>query len=111
MGIPVVLVRDTFDERYQFIDRFLPLLYPDDLDNLDWNNIKTEIPKQVKTNLMGLCRDMLGVAEKRWIMKDLYSTRPRLYDFKGEEEVAVRNLPMNKDDSFDYCIWGVCMTN
>lgn len=111
MGIPVVLVRDTFDERYQFIDRFLPLLYPDDLDNLDWNNIKTEIPKQVKTNLMGLCRDMLGVAEKRWIMKDLYSTRPRLYDFTGEEEVAVRNLPMNKDDSFDYCIWGVCMPN
>ena len=111
MGIPVVLVRNTFDERYQFIDRFLPLLYPKDLDEMDWPNIKSEIPEHVKMNLIGLCRDMLGVAERRWAMKSIYAIQHRQYNFASDEEVAVRNLPMNIDDTFDYCIWGVCMPN
>ena len=48
MGIPVVLVRDAFDERYQFIDRFLPLYAPQDLDGLDWEQVSSHIPETIK---------------------------------------------------------------
>ena len=111
MGIPVVLVRDTFDERYQFIDRFLPFYYPENLDRIDWRNVKTEIPNEVKETLIGICKNMLGFATFRMKLKDIYSKKKQDICFVGEEEIVVNKLPMNKDERFDYCIWGVCMPN
>lgn len=111
MGIPVVLVRDTFDERYQFIDRFLPLHYPDDLDGLDWNHITSEIPELVKEKLANLCQNMLGLVSGRKALSDIYSVKLKEIDFAGDEEIAAKKLPMKSEDRFDYCIWGVCMPN
>lgn len=111
MGIPVVLVRETFDERYQFIDRFLPLYYPEELDLLDWENVKTNIPDGVKEKLIGICQNMLSLATFRKELGDIYSNKIQDVSFSSDEEVAVSKLPMNTDDSFDYCIWGVCMPN
>lgn len=111
MGIPVVLVRDTFDERYQFIDRFLPLYHPEDLKGLDWDNIKTSIPEIIKEKLTALCKNMLDMVTLRKEVADIYSKKIQTIDFAGDEEIAADKLPMNSDDRFDYCIWGVCMPN
>ena len=37
LGIPVVLVRNYFDERYAWIDKLLPLYTPDRFGEIDWN--------------------------------------------------------------------------
>ena len=37
MGIPVILVRKYFDERYSWIEKFLPLYTPDKFHLIDWN--------------------------------------------------------------------------
>lgn len=111
MGIPVVLVRDTFDERYQFIDRFLPLYRPEDLDNLDWENIKAGIPEEIKEKLTAVCKNMLGLAVLRKEIGDIYSKKIQDICWAGDEEAAAGKLPMNSEDRFDYCIWGVCMPN
>ncbi len=111
MGIPVVLVRDTFDERYQFIDRFLPLYHPEDLKGLDWDNINTFIPEIIKEKLTTLCKNMLDMVTLKKEIADIYSKKIQTIDFAGEEEIAADKLPMNTDDRFDYCIWGVCMPN
>lgn len=111
MGIPVVLVRDTFDARYQFIDRFLPLYYPEDLDNLDWDNIKSDIPDDIRKKLTDICKNMINLASLRKEVGDIYSKKIQDIRFVGEEELAAGKLPMNTEDRFDYCIWGVCMPN
>lgn len=113
MGIPVVLVRDTYDERYQFIDRFLPLYYPKDLDELDFNGVNASIPEEVKHTLTEIAESMLETAKLRLKLDSIYTPPNKIQnvDYAGEEEVAVQKLPMNPADSFEYCIWGVCMPN
>ncbi len=37
LGIPVILARRYFDERYAWIDKFLPLYTPDRFGEIDWN--------------------------------------------------------------------------
>lgn len=37
LGIPVVLVRRYFDERYAWIEKYLPLYTPDRFGEIDWN--------------------------------------------------------------------------
>lgn len=36
MGIPVILARNYFDERYAWIDKFLPLYTPDNFKSINW---------------------------------------------------------------------------
>lgn len=111
MGIPVVLVRDTYDERYQFIDRFLPLYYPEDLDKLDFGCVNASIPEEIKSTLTDISRNMLETAKLRVKLGAIYSNKIQNIDYFCEEEIAIQKLPMNSEDSFEYCIWGVCMPN
>lgn len=111
MGIPVVLVRDTYDERYQFIDRFLPLHYPKDLDAMDFDSVHAGIPEEVKSALTDISRNMLETAKLKVKFDAIYSNRIQNMDYFCEEEIAAQKLPMNLADSFEYCIWGVCMPN
>lgn len=111
MGIPVVLVRDTYDERYQFIDRFLPLYYPKDLDKLDFERVQAGIPQEVKRILTDIAGSMLETAKLRVKLDAVYRDKFPNIDYHCEEEIAAQKLPMNPADSFEYCIWGVCMPN
>lgn len=111
MGIPVILVRDTFDERYRFIDRFLPLRFPKELDNLNWDNIRSEIPEDVKEKLAGLCKSMIDLSMMKKKLNNIYSKEKSSICFASEEEIAARFLPMTGNEQFNYCIWGVCMPN
>ncbi len=37
MGIPVILVREYYDSRYKWIDKYLPLYTSDKFSTIDWN--------------------------------------------------------------------------
>ncbi len=59
MGIPVILVRDSFDERYGWIDRYLHLYTPDEFDKIDWNPQPIDIEntkKEIKAMAMSLIK-------------------------------------------------------
>lgn len=59
MGIPVILVRDSFDERYGWIDRYLHLYTPDEFDEIDWNPVPIDIEdkkKEIKAMAISLIR-------------------------------------------------------
>ncbi len=111
MGIPVILVRNSYDVRYKFIDRFLKLYYPEELDNLDWNTVRAEIPEQVKDKLTSLGKYMLEIAKLRLDLCGIYSNKSQCVEFISEEGVALGKLPLCSEDKFDFCIWGVCMPN
>ncbi len=36
-GVPVVLMRDSFDERYAFVDKFIPLYAAGEFERINWN--------------------------------------------------------------------------
>lgn len=108
MGIPVVVVRNSYDCRFQFIDRFLPLYTPDRFDEIDWNP-KTEIPESVKENLIHTCKTMIELAIDRDRMKGIYQPISHDFPFLNNAEVAVNQLPIDPDAVFSYAIIGVAL--
>lgn len=58
MGIPVVLVRQYYDARYEWIDKYLPLYTPDEFDQIDWSPKIPDID-DIKEKIMDLACCML----------------------------------------------------
>ena len=48
MGIPVILARDGFDERYGWLDKFLPLYTPETFAEIDWNPARIDLEAHKK---------------------------------------------------------------
>ena len=58
MGIPVILVRDRFDERYGWIDRYLHLYTPDEYDKINWSPEPVDI-EDVKKEIKAMAVSMI----------------------------------------------------
>ena len=43
MGIPVIVVKDGFDKRFGWLEKFLPLYTPDQYDAVNWNPEPVEL--------------------------------------------------------------------
>lgn len=80
MGIPVILVRNYFDERYMWIDKYLPLYTPDRFGEIDWHPVKVDL-SEVKPMLLNMVSAILFDEEdKERIIKqihDFYMDRKR----------------------------------
>lgn len=110
MGIPVVLARDVFDERFMFVDRFIPLYTPEKYSQIDWHPT-THIQEDVKEQLVSLCKVLLELAISRETIKKIYDSPSQEVAFRTEEQIAVQNLKLDREQEFSYAIWGVCMPN
>lgn len=110
MGIPVVLVKEVFDGRFRFIDRFLPLYTPEKYGQIDWRP-NLCIGEEVKEEIVSVCRCLIGLAAGRERLKNIYRGGKQDIFFRTEEEEAVCSLPMKPEEEFAYAIWGVCMPN
>lgn len=58
LGIPVILAREYFDERYTWIDRYTQLYTPDHFQSIDWNVKPVEI-EETKASLIKMATSML----------------------------------------------------
>jgi hypothetical protein len=108
MGIPVVLVRNNFDSRFSWVDKYLPLYYLDEAEKIDWHpsvinleDAKENVISYVKKSLL-----QIPGREKHLIELDA---------FYSERNKAVINKQMReKIDAFfqttsnyaTYGIWG-----
>ena len=108
MGIPVVLARNSYDMRFQFIDRFLPLYTPETFSKIDWNP-KTEIPENVKQEIIMNCKALIDLAISRENLKKIYSPVHHDFQFQNNPEVVVSNLPIDPKAEFSYAIMGVAL--
>lgn len=109
MGIPVILTKDSFNHRFQAIDRFLPLYTPDRYGQIDWHNISTKIPENVKNRLVSVCGNMIRLTEDRLALKEIYSKKIQEVQFMDNEAIAISNLDVCNQKDFKYAIWGVCL--
>lgn len=112
MGIPVVMVNDTFDSRFQFIDRFLPLYTPDKYQSIDWNP-KASILETVKETIIFAFHSMLHLAEARLQLNKTYAAYFQEAMFHTAEKLVTDNLikqfDINEESIFSHAIWSVCM--
>lgn len=109
MGIPVILLKKHYGDRFGFIDRLVPMYTPETFNEIDWNpkpidieNIKRKMKQlffsKVETEI---CKIEL---EKTWKeKKPVYSI-----DFSTEPSIAIRKIdfPAGK---FKYAVWGVIL--
>ncbi len=80
MGIPVILVRNYFDERYMWIDKFLPLYTPDRFEEIDWTPVKVDLT-EIKLLLLKMISAILNESDDQHIIikqvHDFYMDRNR----------------------------------
>jgi len=80
MGIPVILARNYFDERYAWIDRYLPLYTPDKFGEIDWNAKAPDL-ERAKTLVFNAAKAAVtgaAFSEARYqAVHDFYMSRER----------------------------------
>lgn len=64
MGIPVILAREYFDDRYAWIDKFLPLYTPDKFSEIDWNVKKVDL-SAIKPTLIKMAEKLILNSEDK----------------------------------------------
>lgn len=72
MGIPVILARKYFDERYAWIDKYLPLYTPDKFDLINWFPEKADL-SEIKPLLIEMAEKIItNASDKEQSMKKIH---------------------------------------
>ena len=104
MGIPVILAHDSFDERFDFMSKFLPLYTPENYGDIDWTPRPVEMEKEkslIKEYFFARVRSAALSVE----IRDMYAGESR-FEYRNEIDVAVGKIPFGSL-TFRYTIWGV----
>jgi len=109
MGIPVILAENhSFEARFDFIDKFLPLYTRNQYHEIDWHpkpqNIECE-KALVKECFFSGVRAALA----RIQISTMYEGRKRQTIYSDGIAAALFNIPLPKGKPFRYAIWGVCI--
>ena len=110
MGIPVVLMQDNIDYRFEFIDKYIPVYQLPDYKKIDWNNIVMPNPEDVsfaKNKIRELYKAVINKEMYESILSELddfYMKRNRLETYKLFREKLRDFYKETKD--FSYAIYG-----
>ena len=63
IGVPVVLMRESFDERYAFVDRFLPLYDAGEFDGIDWSPKAPDVTEIREWSMRMACAALMGTPD------------------------------------------------
>jgi hypothetical protein len=108
MGIPVVLLGEYYDSRYEFIDKLIPLNRFGEMDKVNWNPEPIDI-EPLKHCMQAVLKDMIqqGSSDKTaelesFLMFDAPRSQPQ-YQSKAQAVLKRENLPLS---GFKYAIIG-----
>ena len=105
MGIPVIMTKH--DDRFGFIDRFLPSYTDWENDVIDWNPLPVDIEKE-KDAIKQAFFDRIRYEEKRINLFSMWDKKQINVDVKYEPQVmaAIKSVVFNKRD-FKYAVLGI----
>lgn len=105
MGIPVIMTKH--DDRFGFIDRFLPSYTNWETDVIDWNPLPIDIEKE-KNILKQAFFDRVRYEERKINLLGMWDEKPIDVDIEYEPQVmwAIKSVPFDKPD-FKYAVLGV----
>lgn len=99
MGIPVILVRNYFDTRYMWIDKYLPLYTPDRFSQIDWHPARVDL-SVIKPMLIKMASALIFDEEdKEQIMK-------QVHDFYMDRKRETTKTPLYVSVYYKVC--GIC---
>lgn len=108
MGIPIILTIDNIDERYAWIDKFLPIYSKNNYKDIDWNPIPIEYEEEKKFIKNTIKKEI----KKKWIeTKDIY-TLSSFYEQRKKVTISgtiknyLENIPIDHKKQIQYVIWG-----
>lgn len=110
MGIPVILVKNLFDPRFDFLQKFLPLYSREQFHKINWNpepvNLEPE-KKAIKEAFFSAIR----AAEVRIQLKKAISTfnSKQNIEFEWGAVKAISKIRFPSNGCFRYVVWGVCL--
>lgn len=81
MGIPVIVVKDGFDKRFGWLEKFLPLYTPDQYDVINWDPQPVELEEHKKL----LLHNAVSLLKRKACMHDLQYLHNFLMDRKRKE--------------------------
>jgi len=110
MGIPVVLAKKHFGERFGFIDRLIPTYTPERYSEIDWNPAPVEFETD-KVKIKELFFNKVRTAVSRLELERMWSERKPIYpiDYNTATSHAVEKIPFPRD-RFPYAVWGVVLS-
>lgn len=109
MGIPVVLVSERFDQRFSFLDRYLPFYTPDNYSEIDWNPMPVEYEEEKEMILEMFIKQ---IKKKYTEYKDIYSVSDfyehrTKYCYNESFKTAILQLRKQKGVNVRYAVWGI----
>ncbi|MCC8025346.1 MAG: polysaccharide pyruvyl transferase family protein [Clostridium sp.] len=110
MGIPVILAKDYFGDRFGFLDRLLPTYTRRYYRDIDWNPQPVNIEKEKEMIKQLFFHKVLAQAH-RVELKTMWEGKTPIYPIEYETgtTVALGKLSF-PTASFKYAVWGVILS-
>lgn len=109
MGIPVILVSESFDGRFSWLDKFLPLYTPELFGTIDWNpapidyeNEKISITKMYMEQIANTYNKYNSV----FTVSSFFENREKSR-YNNEILNALKALPISNQLTIRYAVWGL----
>lgn len=109
MGIPVILIRENYDFRFGWVEKYLPLYTMDDINSINWNPqvIDTEFAKE---HILNYCKDAMFETGKKEVelqtLDSFYEDRKKEVLNKNVRKCIENVMEQQSKDTFRYAIWG-----
>ncbi|MCL1983384.1 MAG: polysaccharide pyruvyl transferase family protein [Clostridiales bacterium] len=129
-GIPVILARDSVDERFSFIEAYVPIYSREDYQSIDWSPKAPDI-EPVKARLANLAISRIRAAKENMHVENgedelfftsMFETRKKREEYKDPhvamhkngyrfEEYALKNWLPKGTKPIKYALWGASHNN
>ena len=110
MGIPVVLAKKHFGDRFGFIDRLIPTYTQEHYADIDWNPLPVEFEEE-KAKIKQVFFDRVRAAASRIELEKMWNEKRPIYeiDYNTATFHAVKKIPFPAA-SFKYAVWGIVLS-
>lgn len=109
MGIPVILVSNRFDERFSFLDRYLPFYTPELFSKIEWSPSPVEYETQKKKILYMFIQQI----QKTYLENIDMCSVSEFYEHRKKEIYNksffndINKIKKIKGETINYAIWGI----
>lgn len=110
MGIPVILAKNYFGDRFGFIDRLLPTYTPEHYAEINWNPHPVDYEEE-KSKIKQVFFDKVRSMESRIALQKMWSGKEPIYqiDYTTSTSHAVKKIPFPQG-TVKYAVWGIVLS-
>lgn len=111
MGIPVVLIKNHFGDRFGFIDRLIPTYTPERYSEIDWNPKPVDFEED-KLKIKEVFWNKVRAMASRLELEKMWDSKEPIYDISYETSTSLimRRIASKFTKDFKYAVWGIVLS-